>query len=358
MIRRNISLAIFTLFAFFNLSFASEPSHGNEHGKEDKEFDPVEMAMHHIKDAHEFHLFGDITIPLPIILWTSEGLVSFSSSEFHHDDAGHHIVKKKGLSFVKSHEKIYQLEAGAHAIEMNEAHEPTNAKAILLDFSITKNVVTLFLVAILMFSIFLSVARRYKGGVIGAPKKLAGWMEPLILFVRDEIARPNIGSKYEKFMPYLLTVFFFIWIGNILGLIPFISNPNLTGSISVTLTLAIFTLIVQLIHSNKHFWRHIFATPGVPIPVLILLVPLELVGIIIKPGALMIRLFANITAGHIIILSLISVIFINKSETWAALSVPMALFISVLELLVAFLQAYIFTMLSALFIGSAVEEAH
>jgi F-type H+-transporting ATPase subunit a len=336
-----------------------------EHKEETKtEFNAAEYALHHALDAHEFHFTDNIVIPLPIILWTDKGFITFMSSEFHHDDNGHHVVSRDGLNFVKSHEKIYQLDAGAKHLEHNEAHEVTNAKQILFDFSLTKNVVTIFLVAFLLLFVFLKSAKFYKKEKPTAPRGIAGWMEPIILFIRD-LAKENIeGDKYKKFLPYLLTVFFFILFGNLLGLIPFLANPNMTGNISITLMLAMFTFIIQLMNSRKTFWLHIFdplgdsMKLGAKIPLYIILLPIEIIGIFIKPVALMIRLFANITAGHIIVVSLISIIFVNQSAAWAGLSVPMTLFISTLELLVAFLQAYIFTMLSALFIGMAVESSH
>ena len=318
--------------------------------------------LHHVKDAHDVHLWGEgdgsVSIPLPVILWTDNGLVTFMSTEFHHDDAGHHIVEKNGMSFVKSHEKIYQLNAGEHAVEFDHEHHPVNA-SMPLDISITKNVFAMFCVAIILILVFRSVAKNYKVNEVAPPPTgVAGWMEPIVLFVRD-FSIENIGKdKYMKFMPYLLTVFFFIWFGNLFGLIPFLGGINMTGSISVTLTLAVFTLIIQMIHSKGPFWKHIFMPPGVPIALYPILVPIELVGVLVKPAALTIRLFANITAGHIIILSLIGIIFTYSNVAWAGLSVPMALFISVLELLVAFLQAYIFTMLSAMFIGAAVDDGH
>jgi F-type H+-transporting ATPase subunit a len=205
-----------------------------------------------------------------------------------------------------------------------------------------------------------SVARFYKKNGAVSPKGLAKFLEPLIVMVRDDVAKSNIGEhKYKKYVPYLLTIFFFIFFNNLLGLVPLIpGGANLTGNISVTLFLAICTLVITLVSSNRNYWKHIFATPGVPILLLPIMIPIELVGILTKPFALMIRLFANMTAGHIIVLALVSIIFINKNVAWGALSVPMALFISILELLVAFLQAYLFAMLSALFIGGAVEEAH
>jgi F-type H+-transporting ATPase subunit a len=332
----------------------ADDDHGNQ---PEKKFDAAAHAIHHAMDAHEFHFTDNFVIPLPVILWTENGLVTFMSSEFHHDDAGHHVVEKNGMKFVKYHEKIYQLNAGEDHVVFVD-HKPENAIKPL-DISLTKNVVTMFLVAGLMLWIFIATARNYRTETPTAPTGIAGFMEPLILFVRT-IAQDNIHGhdKYKKFMPYLLTVFFFILFGNVLGLIPFLANPNMTGSISVTIVLAAFTFIVQMIYSKKGFWSHIFLPPGVPYALYPILVPIEFAGIFIKPAALIIRLFANITAGHIIVVSLIAIIFVNQNAAWAGLSVPMTLFISVLELLVAFLQAYIFTMLSALFIGSAVEEAH
>ncbi len=337
-----------------------ESHHQQEHKSVEEEeaeagFDPV----HHVLDAHNIHLVGDFSIPLPVILWTDNGLVTFMSSEFHHDDKGHHKVEKNGMTFVNLHEKIYQLDEGADELALNhETHLPSNAK-LPLDFSITKVVVAIFLVAILMFFVFMSAAKRYKSDKPQAPKGIAAWTEPLVLFVRD-FAKENIGEgKYLKFMPYLLTVFFFIWFGNLLGLIPFIGGINMTGNISITLTLALFTLIIQLVHSKWAFWKHILMPPGVPIPLLLILTPIEIAGVLIKPAALTIRLFANITAGHIMVISIIGIIFLNQSMAWAGLSVPLSLFISVLEAtLVAFLQAYIFTMLSSMFIGVAVDDGH
>jgi len=325
---------------------------------EEKEFSPI----HHVMDAHSIHLWGElgnaVSVPLPVILWTENGLVIFMSSEFHHDDEGHHVVEKNGMSFVNLHETIYQLNSGAHSVELDADHHASNA-IVPLDFSISKVVVAVFIVAILMLLIFTSVAKKYKGDKPQAPKGIASWMEPLVLFVRD-FAKENIGeTKYARFMPYLLTVFFFIWFGNLLGLIPFIGGINMTGNISITLMLALMTLVIQIVFSKKAFWMHMLAPPGVPWALYPILVPIELIGLFVKPAALTIRLFANITAGHIIVLSIIGIIFMNHSFAWAGLSVPLALFISVLEVtLVAFLQAYIFTMLSSMFIGSAVDDGH
>ena len=206
-----------------------------------------------------------------------------------------------------------------------------------------------------MFLWFGGLARQYKKNAV--PKGFGRVLEPLVIYVRDEIAKPNISrDKYKRYLPFLLTVFFFIWINNLLGLIPVLA-PNLTGNIAVTMVLALFTLIITNVSGNRGYWGHILLPP-VPWWLYPIMIPVELIGIFTKPFALMIRLFANITAGHILILSLVSLIFIFKSVYMSALSIPFMVFMNVLELLVAALQAYIFTLLSALFIGMATEEAH
>lgn len=355
---------LITGLLFFSIStFAVEHHEEDDHhastSHETENFDAAAHALHHALDAHEIHIADGFVIPLPVILWTDNGLVTFMSSEFHHSDDGSVVVERKGMHFVKIHEKIYQLDEGHTEITGFDAeHHPYNAHKVTMDFSLTKNVVTIFLAAFLLLFVFIKSAKRYNSETPTAPKGIAKWTEPIVLFVRD-VAKENIeGDKYKKFTPYLLTVFFFILFGNLLGLIPFIGNPNVTGSISITLVLALFTFLIQLINSKKGYWGHIFAPPGVPVALYPILVPIEIAGMFIKPAALMIRLFANITGGHIIVASLIAIIFVNQSVAWAGLAVPMTLFISTLEILVAFLQAYVFTMLSALFIGMAVEEAH
>jgi len=333
----------------------------NAHPEEDSEaFDPAEMILHHIKDSHGFHVFGEghnaVSVSLPVILWTENGLVTFMSSAFHHDIEGNVVVEKNGMGFVNLHEHIYKLDEGEEQLKLDDAHHPVNA-GMPLDFSITKNVFTLLMSAVFLCLIFIPVASKYKKGHV-VPKGLASFMEPLVVFVRDEIARPNIGKKYEKYMTFLLTLFFLIWINNLIGLVPFFPfSANLSGNIAFTMTLALFTLIVVNISGTKHYWGHIFAPPT-HWSLWIIMIPIEFIGILTKPFALMIRLFANISAGHIIILSLMSLIFVFKNAAVAGISVPFALFISVLELLVAALQAFIFTMLAALFIGQATEEGH
>ena len=336
-------------------AFAKDDSQAEE---SKDEFNPTEMIMHHIGDSHGWHFFGEgdssFTLPLPVILFTEEdGFVTFMSSEFHHDTEGHHVVEKDGMRFVNYHEDIYKLDAGAETVEFDEEHNVLNASKPW-DFSITKNVAAMFLTVILMLIFFFGLAGHHKKNK-KAPAGFNNILETLVLFVRDEIAKPQIGDKkYMKFMPFLLTVFFFIWITNLLGLLP--GAANVTGNIAVTVSLGLFTLALILINGNKEFWKHTLWMPGIPTFVKPILMVVEVIGLVIKPVALMIRLFANITAGHIIILSLIGLIFILESAGVAGISVPFALFITVLELLVAFLQAFIFTMLSALFIGMAVAE--
>ena len=362
------AILYFGIALLFSLSsIAVLASDGESQGHEEKEFNVSEMIMHHVKDAHEWHLWGPehggTTIYLPVILITEDGIKTFSSSHFYegeliHDNENHYI-KGAGAAegFGMFHEKIYELDRHGK-LHFENGHVHGNLKPY--DFSITKNVTSLIIGSFLVFIIMFSCARFYKNHGSVAPKGIAKFMEPIIVFIQDDIAKANINEKkYKKFVPYLLTIFFFIWINNLLGLIPiFPGSANLTGNITITLFLASLTLILTLVNGNKNYWSHIFSPPGVPKALLPILIPIEIVGIFTKPFALMIRLFANITAGHIVILALISLIFINKHVAWGALSVPMALFISVLELLVAALQAYLFALLSALFIGAAVEEAH
>ncbi|MCQ0112388.1 F0F1 ATP synthase subunit A [Zhouia amylolytica] len=358
------SIKSLSLLALMFVSLAGFAQHENEtheeKAQEEEAFDATELINHHTKDSHEFHIADwnghAISMPLPVILWTDNGLVTFMSSAFHHDEEGKVVVERNGQQFVRVHDEIYYANAEG-GVTYDAEHHPTNSRP--LNFSITKNVFTLFLTSAIMLLIFIPVARSYKKND-KAPKGLAGFMEPLVVFVRDDIARPNIGEKkYEKFMPYLLTVFFLIWIGNLFGLIPFFPfQGTLTNDILFTGVLATITFLITIFNGNKHYWGHIFATPGVPKWLLPIMIPVEVLGMFTKPFALMIRLFANITAGHIIILSLVSLIFIFESAAVSPISIGFSLFMYGLELLVAALQAYVFTLLSALFIGQAVEDHH
>ena len=326
-----------------------EVHHEAEHGAE--KFDAGKMIMEHVADAHDWHLWGHTSIPLPIIIYSSEkGLDIFSSSKFNH---GHDDYNG------------YRLEHNTVVAVNEDGTVNEELSANLWDISITKNTASLFISLILMLFIFISAAKAYTRNPNTAPKGLQAIIEPIIIFVRDDIAKASIGPKYKKFMPFLLTVFFFIWINNLLGLVPiFPGGANLTGNIAVTLSLALFTFIIILINANKNYWMHVFAMPGVPVWVLFLLTPIEILGVFLRPFVLMVRLFANMTAGHIIALSFFSLIFIFGEMNVVAgygvsiFSLAFTLFMTCLELLVAFLQAYVFTLLSAIYFGSAVEEHH
>ncbi len=337
----------------------SENHSTTEAHAEDNKFNAGKLITEHIGDSHQWHLWGDhghaVHVPLPVILWTDKGLEIFSSSRVeHHDD----IYKGNHYSYKLHDEHIEIVD------ESGLVNETATAK--IIDLSITKNVFALLFSAALMLWMFLSVAKAYTNRQGKAPKGLQSFVEPLIMFIRDDVAKNSIGEKkYSKYMPYLLTIFFFIFINNLLGLVPIIpGGANLTGNIAVCMVLAALTLVIVLASGNGHYWRHIFAMPGVPIPVLIILTPIELIGVVLRPFVLMIRLFANITAGHIIALAFFSLIFIfGEMNTGAGfgvavVSVLFTVFMGMLELLVAFLQAYVFTLLSAIYIGAAVEEGH
>ncbi len=327
------------LSVFSSIAFAQEHTETEE---EAEEFNFNEMIMHHVGDSHEWHLatigHTHLTIPLPVITFSADnGLEVFSSGRFHNDN----------LTYGD-----YKLDEHDHIVSLSGRK--------FYDLSITKNVASLFISALLLVGIFSTVAGAYVKNKGRAPKGIQSFFEPIIVFIRDDVAKPAIVGKdkhgrlkYEKYMPYLLTVFFFIWFNNLLGLMP--GGANLTGNIAVTAILALITLCITLFSSNKYYWQHIFATPGVPVWLLPIMIPVELIGIFTKPFSLMVRLFANITAGHIIILSLLGLIFIAKTALVSIAVVPFALFMNLIELMVAILQAYIFTLLSAMYIGSAVE---
>jgi F-type H+-transporting ATPase subunit a len=357
-------LAIVSVLFFSTASFANNSSEGE--GQIDTKKEVEDYILHHIQDSHDFSLFSytseagerkHVGFPLPVILWTSNGLTSFMSSEFHHNDDGKVIVEKNGLKFAKIHSKIYELNQSASVLSFDEEHHAKNAHKVL-DFSITKSVIGVLLIGLLMFFWFSRLARQYKKKAI--PTGFSRVLEPLVLYVRDEIARPNIGDKhYRKFTGYLLTVFFFIWILNLLGLTPF--GFNVTGQLAVTACLAIFTLVIYTASGNKDYWMHMLWMPDAPWWIRPVLAIIELAGaFIIKPFSLLVRLFANISAGHIVVMSLIAIMFTLKQSLGVvgatALSFVLSFFITLIEVLVAFLQAYIFTMLSALFIGMAVAE--
>ncbi len=320
------------------------------HGTEGK-FDAAPFIMEHVADSHEWHILTKkdstaVAVYLPVIIYDREsGLRLFSSRKIAHGQSYE--------GFAVAHDgkysgKIIRVDDHGH----HDGSKPP------LDFSITKSVFGMFVAALVMLWLMLALARSYKKTGISAPKGLQGFLEPVILFIRDDVAIPNIGEhKYTRFMPYLLTVFFFILINNLLGLVPiFPFGANVTGNVNVTFVLALFTFLITQFSANKTHWRHVFAAPGVPFWLLPIMIPIEIIGLFSKPFALMIRLFANITAGHIIVLSLVTLIFIFKTVLVAPVSIVFVLFMDCIELLVAFLQAYVFTLLSALFIGMATAE--
>lgn len=312
-----------------------------------EKFKAGEVVMSHISDSHEWHLWGShehpVSIPLPIVIYNKQkGLEVFSSSRFEH---GH--AEYNGYKLV--HDKIKSVDGSE-----------------FYDLSITKNVLSIFIAIAIILMLFIPAARSYGRNKDKAPTGLQNLLEILIVFVRDNIAKTAIGEKhYARFMPYLLTIFFFIWVSNLMGLIPiFPGGANVTGNIAVPLVLATATLLITLFVANKNYWRHIFAMPGVPVAVLVILTPLEILGIFLKPFVLVIRLFANILAGHIVMLVFFCLIFVaGAASTGAGFgaavpAVAFTIFISFLELLVGFLQAFVFTFLSAIYFGMAVAEHH
>jgi F-type H+-transporting ATPase subunit a len=342
-------------------AFPSEGGTQESQQAEEKGFDVGKMIMEHIADAHEWHIatigHTHIAVPLPVILIDDGKLVAFSSGEFHHGAAAFRNYKLETEGKYKG--KI---------VKVNSAGLVDETAGLPLDFSITKNVLSIFFSSLILCLVFISVAKQYKKRN-GVPKGLQSLLEPIIIMLRDDVARPIIGAKkYEKYMPFLLTVFFFIFFTNLLGLIPFLpGGANVTGNISVTAVLAIFTFIITTINANRSYWKHIVNTPGVPwwLKLPVPLMPLvEVLGIFTKPFVLAVRLFANITAGHIIILGFMSLIFIFGQLSSGAgygisvVSVIFGVFMSVIEMLIAFIQAYIFTLLSALYFGMAIEEHH
>ena len=353
-------------FSLFLLGFSLQAVAGDgepQDGTHKKKFNASEVIFGHVLNGHEFHFFN-LSIPLPVILYSPErGLTSFMSSKFHHGEQAHngyilltnHNIQERGLDPKKYHEEdILPVDANGNI----------DPSVKVYDLSLTRNVVQMLLALIIFTWIMLRIAKRYKSGVgvKSAPRGSQSLLEPVITFVRDEVAKPNLGHKHEKYLPYLLTVFFFILINNIFGLIP--GSANVTGNIAFTAVLGLISFVVILASSNKHYWGHIFNPPGVPFGVKLILVPVEFLSVFIKPFALIIRLFANMVAGHIIIICLISLIFIfgelNAAAGWGAspLAVAFTVFIYLIEVLVAFLQASIFTMLTAVFIGQAFEGEH
>lgn len=362
-----IFIACLPLFGFANLTDTLSVKHEvaavakkvvtqTEH----KEDATKEFIKHHLLDSHDFHLFSygeesghekHIGFSLPVILWDN-GIHIFSSSKFEH---GHAVAESNGNYYKVNHHngKIYKTDAAGNFTEDAKGHV-TNAMP--LDFSITKSVTMILFTGLLMFLLFAGLGKSYKKN--GSIAKGAGrFFEPIILYVRDDIAIPNIGEKhYRKYMSFLLTIFFFVWFMNMFGLTPL--GVNVTGNIAITAALAIIAYIITTLTAKKDYWMHIFWMPGVPVPMKFVLAPIELLGTIIKPFSLMIRLYANMLAGHVVLMSLIALMYKADSIVGSPLAFLLAFVLTILEVLVALLQAYIFTMLAALYFGSAVEEHH
>jgi F-type H+-transporting ATPase subunit a len=401
------SVRFLTALVLFSLtSVHAIASESGNHGAET--FRPGEMIMHHISDAHQIHIIGELYIPLPVIVYHQGHLDVFSSSQFWNGFDAHGELQFKpytassGVTYENHHESI--IISGSHGVHpspadeihghdttihsasmdslsVRSAHSPADSLAAVsapvshdeaheghtkpLDFSITKTVFGMLLVCVIMILLFVGVANTYKKRKGHAPKGFQNLIEPFILFVRNDVAVPSIGAKKaDKYVPFLLTVFFFIWISNLLGLIPFIGGFNVTGTMSVTIVLATIVFIITSVSGNAHYWGHIVWPPGVPLPIKVILVPIEILGVFMKPAVLMIRLTANITAGHIIILAFVGLIILFGQSSAAAGygvgagAVLFMVFMFFIELLVAFLQAYVFTLLAAIYFGDATQEHH
>ena len=366
-------------------------------------YDPAATAIHHISDANVYTILDKIRIPLPAIIYNKDrGIEFFSTGKFgagHHDD-GHHGYKdyvlyqgnihritcpgytnNTGLFDVQGFDKT--VEKGADGKEIEKRFAIIDGKAYHIeqktiwdggllgggmtsfyDLSPTKNVVSMFLVCALLFFVFRKVAKSYVTREGMAPSGLQSFVEPVFQFIRDDVAIPFIKDDYEKYLPFLMTVFFFILGLNLWGQVPFLGSTNVTGNLTVTAVLAIIVFIITNINGNADYWKHVFNMPGVPWFVKIILTPVELLGLFIKPLTLMLRLAGNIMAGHIAILSFIGLIFIFGkagesmigSVTGTALAIPLTIFMMAIELIVAFIQAFVFTLLAASYIGAATEK--
>ena len=372
------SMKIMSLLLSFSLIGGVLASSGNGENP-----DPGEFIIHHIADAHDIHLWGEgpsaLHIPLPVISYSPEyGVSIFSSAHLLHHGEDHVDMSDHGMEGAHEAHASHGGDGQYHCHETGltysldgngalHAHNDAGQHVHAYDLSISKSVLGMFIVIFMMLLIFPRVGSAYKKGKGQAPKGLQNALEPLILFIRDEVAVPSIGAKKaDRYLPFLLTTFFFIFLCNLLGLVPFIGAFNVTGTVGVTLILATFVFIITTVSGNRHYWGHIFWPPGVPLPIKLILVPVEVVGILLKPAVLMIRLTANIGAGHIIILALSFLIFIisDYGSNLAAgigtgiFSVAFMIFMYFIELLVAFLQAYVFTLLAALYFGDATQEAH
>ena len=375
-------------------------------GGDQEEYDPASTAIHHIGDGNVFTILDAVTIPLPVILYSKDrGIEFFSSGVFksgHHED-GHYAYN----GYVLHHGSIYRvagegfpksgkIELEDHSFMSRQEVVDGKSKDIKLvkyqgeeyvlearstwdagmlgggvtsfyDLSITKNVLSIIIVCLILFLLFRSIAVAYHKNEGKAPRGMQGFMEPIIIFLRDEVAKPFIGEKaYKKYLGILLTIFFFILGLNLFGQVPLFGSTNVTGNLTVTMILALVVFIFVNIRGTKYYWQHIFWMPGVPIPARILLAVIEFIGLFIKPLTLMLRLAGNISAGHIAIISFIGLIFVfgeagrnlTGSAIGTVMAIPLTLFMMAIELFVAFVQAFVFTMLTASYIGAAIEEHH
>jgi F-type H+-transporting ATPase subunit a len=368
---KSLLVAAFSLVSlfFFNMSQAQDtpPAAGTTGQDTPKKMDASKIIFEHVGDGHEFHFWTfnkkPVTLPLPVILYSPEkGLSVFMSSRFEHGEKtydNYRLLNEAYIEENKLDEKVYKL-GKIVAVDANGA---IDASVKVYDFSLTRNVTQMLISVILLIWIMNSISGKYKSGqgVKTAPKGFQGAVEPVVIFIRDEVGKANLGDRYEKYMPFLLTVFFFILINNLIGLVP--GTANVTGNIAFTAMLGIISFIVIMFSTGKHYWGHI-VNPPVPLGVKPIMIPVELLGIFTKPFALIVRLFANMISGHIIILSFIILIFIfgamNTALGWGTspFFVLLAVFIYLIEILVAFIQAYIFANLTAVFIGQAFEGGH
>jgi len=375
---KSLLVAVFSL----NLLFAplllvaqdSGAQTGSENEPAKERLNPANIIVEHVSDAHEYHFATvgkkPVTIPLPVILFQpGKGVSSFMSSEFHHGEEVHEGYRLLTEEFMKEHkldevkdakgQPVYKA-GKVYAVDANGIPDAT---VKVYDFSLTRNATQMLISVILLIWLMTGVAKKYaKGqGVKTAPKGFQNAVEPVVTFVRDEVGKANLGHSYEKYMNLLLTVFFFILINNLIGLIP--GTANVTGNIAFTAMLGLVSFVVIIFSTNKHYWGHIF-NPPVPGGVKPIMIPVEILGIFTKPFALIIRLFANMISGHIIILSFIILIFIfgamNTALGWGTspFFILLAVFIYLIEVLVAFIQAFIFANLTAVFIGQAFEGGH
>lgn len=380
-------IALFLLGMSLNV-WASDEKEGG-HDRIDSQEEYIDQVMHHVQNANEIHLVGDFSIPLPVILYNQEQGFTFTmSSAFDH---GHKAVDGYVLFHGRVHrvmgdfprnEKVkvghithHEGEEGESAFGTVEYKgkefrlEPPSAfmeMTSFVDLSITKNVFTMILALLLMYWLFGTTARSMERREGKAPKGIQSFMEPFIVFIRDDVAKPIIGENYERYLPFIMSLFFFILVLNLLGLVPFIGGPNVTGNASTTLCLALFTFFLVIFISKRDYWAHMLWMPGVPVLIKIVLAIIELISLIIKPVTLFIRLGANITAGHIAILAMVGLIFmfsdfgqsLGGGITGAVIAIPFTFFMNLLEIFVAVLQAFIFALLSAMYIGEAIEEHH